>query len=190
MFGVNVLNLKFRIKINSVKQPIQSNSWGSWHMSHDFIVLKDIQHSIGTRRFHAWWNVINVGQIRIGVRGWNLFSHVWLRVADRFSRGALASLVLLVWSGEEWNTSITKSQRSGAGIPSMRKPASREITSTSVELCETEVCFLHIQLARTKVCFRKCTEFLPYFDFESSRSPAKSESWNNPNLHSGAVFPT
>ena len=30
-------------------------------------------------------------------------------------------------------------QRSRAGIPSMRKPASREITSASVELCETEV---------------------------------------------------
>ena len=41
----------------------------------------------------------------------------------------------------------------------MRKPASREITSAFVELCETEVCFLHIQLIGT--CdFRKCTGFL------------------------------
>ena len=29
MFGVNVSNLNFRIKINLVKQPIQSNSVGS-----------------------------------------------------------------------------------------------------------------------------------------------------------------
>ena len=30
----------------------------------------------------------------------------------------------------------------------------------------------------------------PDVDFESSRSPAKSESWNNPSLHCCAVFPT
>ena len=28
----------------------------------------------------------------------------------------------------------------------MRRPASREMISASVEVCETEVCFLHIQL--------------------------------------------
>ena len=33
----------------------------------------------------------------------------------------------------------------------MREPASKEITSDSLELCETEVCFLHIQLMRTNV---------------------------------------
>ena len=49
------------------------------------------------------------------------------------------------------------SKRSRPGIPSMRKPASREINSASVELCETEVCFLHIQLMGTNV--PKCTEF-------------------------------
>ena len=61
MFGISVSNLNFRIKIHSVKQPIQSNSVGSWHvfhcwtsafdyhLSHGFVILKDIQHSIGTR---------------------------------------------------------------------------------------------------------------------------------------------
>ena len=33
----------------------------------------------------------------------------------------------------------------------MCKPASREITSAAVELCETEVCFLHIQLIGSNV---------------------------------------
>ena len=154
MFGINVSNLVFRIDINPVKQPIQSNSVGSWHMSHcwtsafdyhlnyGFIILKDKQHGIGTRMCSARWNVINIGQIEIGVRGWNLFSIVCDRgIADKFPSGSRTSLVLLVWFGEEWNTSITKSQRSRAGIPSMRKPALREITSASVELCETEVCF-------------------------------------------------
>ena len=41
----------------------------------------------------------------------------------------------------------------------MRKPASRETASASVELCETEVCFLHNLLIRT--CdVRKYAEFL------------------------------
>ena len=33
----------------------------------------------------------------------------------------------------------------------MRKPASREIILDSVELCVTDVCFLHIQLVGTNV---------------------------------------
>ena len=61
MFGVIVSNLNFRIKINPIKQPIQSNSVGSLHVSHcgtsafDYdlnhgsIILKDIQHSFRTR---------------------------------------------------------------------------------------------------------------------------------------------
>ena len=65
MFGINVSNLHFRIKINPVRQPIQSNSVGSWRMSrcgksafdyhrnHGFIVLKDTQHNIGTRMCSA-----------------------------------------------------------------------------------------------------------------------------------------
>ena len=96
--------------------------------------------------------------------------------ADKFHRGSLTSLVLLVSFAGVCNTSITESQRPRAGIPSMRKPASREITSAFVELCETEVCFLHIQLVGTNVRLPKIHRILPDVDFESSRSPAKSES--------------
>ena len=80
------------------------------------------------------------------------------------------------WLGEEWKTSITKSQRSRAGIPSMGKPVSREIISASVELCETDVCFLHIQLIGTNVWLPNMRKSLPEVDYESSRSPAKSDS--------------
>ena len=52
---------------------------------------------------------------------------------------------------EECNTSKTKSQRSRGNIPSMRKPASRDKTSDSVDRCVTEVCFSHIQLLGTNV---------------------------------------
>ena len=42
------------------------------------------------------------------------------------------------------SASITMSQRSRASNPSIWKTASNEVTSDSVELCETEVCFLHV----------------------------------------------
>ena len=87
-------------------------------------------------------------------------------------------------------TSIAKSQRSGAGNPSIRSPASNEITSDSVELCETEVCFLHIHLIGTNVWLPKIHKTPPEVDFESLRSPAKSESWNKPNQQCCAVCPT
>ena len=44
--------------------------------------------------------MINIGQIEIGVRGWNLFSHVRV-FADKFNLGSLTFLVLLVCFGEE-----------------------------------------------------------------------------------------
>ena len=62
--------------------------------------------------------------------------------------------------------------------------------SDSVELCETEVCFLHMQLTTTNVLLPKIHETLPEVDFVSLRSPAKSESWNRPTLQCCAVFST
>ena len=58
----------------------------------------------------------------------------------------------------------------------MRKPASREISSASVELCETDVCCLHIQRIGTNVLLPKMHKSLPDVDLESPRSPAESES--------------
>ena len=62
------------------------------------------------------------------------------------------------------------------GIPSKLNPASEEMISDFVELCETEVCFLHIQLIGTNVWLPKMHNVQFDVDFESSRSPAKSES--------------
>ena len=73
-----------------------------------------------------------------------------------------------------WSISIIKFKRSRAGIPSVRKSVSREIISASVELCETEVCFLHIQLFGTKVRLPKMHKSPSDVYFESSRFPAKS----------------
>ena len=62
---------------------------------------------------------------------------------------------------EECNTSTIKSQRSRAGMPSMRRPASKERTSDSVELWETEVRVSHIQLVWTMFDFRRHTKVSP-----------------------------
>ena len=74
-------------------------------------------------------------------------------------------IAFLFWFDFECMTSIIKSQRSSAGMPSMRKRASREIISDSVELCETEVCFLHIQLIGTNVWLPKMHLIPPDVDF-------------------------
>ena len=55
----------------------------------------------------------------------------------------------------------------------MRKPAWREFISASVELCETAVCFLHIQLIGTKVCLPEMQKSPLDVDFESPNSVLK-----------------
>ena len=87
-------------------------------------------------------------------------------------------------------TDTIGSHNSRAGKPFDLSPVSREIISDSVELWETAVCFLHIQFIGPTVWLPKTHNVPPEVDFESSRSPAKSESWNSPNLHSWAVFST
>ena len=58
----------------------------------------------------------------------------------------------------------------------MRNLASKEMISDSVELWDTDVCFLHIQLMGTNVRLPKIHNVPPDVDFESSRSPAKYEN--------------
>ena len=58
----------------------------------------------------------------------------------------------------------------------MRKPASREITSASEEICENEVCFLHIQLIGTNFRVRKMHRILLDVDFESSQGLLQNQS--------------
>ena len=48
-------------------------------------------------------------------------------------------------------TKTIGSHKSRAGIPSNLNPASKEMISDCVELCESEVCFLHIPLIGTSV---------------------------------------
>ena len=65
VIGVNVFDLDLGVQIDSIKQPIKSNSVGSGNMSHCrasslhdhlyhyFVVFKDVQQSFLTRRIHV-----------------------------------------------------------------------------------------------------------------------------------------
>ena len=121
---------------------------------------------------------------------WDFFrvGSLWGAARTRFVHGSPRAWSL--WFVFPWRTATIRSHTSSAGIPSNLNPASKEMISDSVELCETEVCFLHIQLIGTNVGLPKMHNVPPDVDFESSRYPAKSESWNSPNLLCLAVFPT
>ena len=161
------------------------------HLNHSFVILKDIQRSIGTRMFSAWWNVINVGQIRIGVRG---VEFVFACLIEELPTDFCVALLhhWFCWFGLVRNEILQSPnprewERESHPCVNLHR---KEMISASVELCETEVCFFHIQLTGTNVWPPKMHRIPPNVDFESSRSPANSESWNNPNLHCCPVFPT
>ena len=70
--GVNVFDLDLGVQIDSIKQPIKSNSVGSGYMSHCrasslydhldhcFAVFKDVQQNFLARRIHVQGNKINI----------------------------------------------------------------------------------------------------------------------------------
>ena len=82
------------------------------------------------------------------------------------------------------------SQRSRAGNPSVHSPESREITSDSVELCETRSLFLADPTDWDESSTSKIHKTPLEVEFESSRSPAMSESWNKSGLQCCAVYAT
>ena len=170
------------------------------HFDHSFIVFKNVQLSFELRGFCACDNVIHSRQFinfsvtvsfRCGVGVGASDSHLVLDFSALDHRPfSYRQWSLTAWwvFFEECNTSITTSHRSRAGIPSIRKLASKEITSDSLELWDT--CFLHTKLMETNVRLRKTHEIPPEVDLEPSRSPAKSDSWNKHNRQCWALIPT
>ena len=112
---------------------------------------------------------------------WDYFRFWIVWSVERTSRwfGHMSHRALLLWFVFP-RTATIRSHKSSAGITSNLNPASKEMISDSVELCETEVCFLHIQVIGTNYWLTKMHNVPPEVDFESSRSPAKSESWTVP----------
>ena len=77
---------------------------------------------------------------------WDRLFGSWL-VSRPTTCCSVLSVVWVVFS----RTETIRSHNSRAGIQSNLNPASKEMISDSVELCETKVCFLHIQLIGTYV---------------------------------------
>ena len=192
VFGVDVFDLDFGIHINSIKQPIKCNyvSPGNMshcrtpsfndHLDHCFIVFKHIQWSFLTRRLDIWGNRINVFH----------YIDLLFEIYDACEHHYQVALIDLKYEKTFPRTETIRSHNSRANKPSNLNPVSKEMISDSVELWETAVCFLHIQLFGTNVWLPNMHNVPPEVDFESSRSPAKSESWNSPSLPCLAVFPT
>ena len=108
----------------------------------------------------------------IWVNGINIFHHI-----DHSSRllalrvtcvTAKTSCTVLSWSESCFQRLKTiRSHKSSAGRPSNLNPASKEMITDSVELCETEVCFSHIQLIGTNVWLPKMHNIPSDVDVES-----------------------
>ena len=85
-------------------------------------------------------------------------------------------------------TETIRSHKSRKGIPSNLTPASKEmILLNCVKL--KFVSYIS-KLIGIKIWLPKMHNVPPEVDFEFSRSPAKTESWNSPNLYYFAVTPT
>ena len=113
------------------------------HLGHCFVVFKHIQQSFLMRKSDVWGNKVNI--IQNMDHSSRLVAHVILVTANnKFPR---------FYHGSELfpKTKTIRSHKSRAGIPSNLNPASKRMISDSVELCETQVCFLNIQLIRTNV---------------------------------------
>ena len=79
----------------------------------------------------------------------------WSPVSHQFPGTDLIGLLVL------FVDSITTFQRSRASSPSIRSPASNEMIPDSVQLWDTDVCFLHIQLMGTNVRLPKYIVLTP-----------------------------
>ena len=198
VLGVNICDLDLGAQIDSIKQAFKRNAVGSGHVSHHWTSAFD-EHFWSLPRYFQKCTIAlhNENNLRLWQRDPHLTVHQHSGYLS-FSTWCwhFASSVLLLPGlmislfFEECNTSITTSHWSREGIPSIRKPASNEIISDSVEQWDTDVCFLHIPLMGTNVRLPKIQKIPAEVDSECSKSPAKSESWKKPNRQCWAVFLT
>ena len=200
VLGVNVFDLEFGV------QMIRSNNQSRatlWVLETCFIVrllpfvIILITASLSSKIFNRTslreeftFEGIKSTLSKLLITPWDCFRFWMVWGVERTSRLFINGSPRSSWPWFVFpRTATIRSHKSSAGIPSNLYPASKEMISDSVELCETEVCFLHIQLIDTNVWLPKVHNVPPVVDFESSWSPAKSESWNSPSLHCLAVFP-
>ena len=139
VFGVNIFDLDFLVQIDSIEQPIKSNSVGSGNMSHCrasslynhldhcFVVFEHIQQSFLMRKLDVWGNKVNIIQ-----KCWT-----FLEIAGARDSYHGKQRVSPFYHGSEscfQGLKKIRSHKSRAGIPSNLNPASKEMISDSVEL--------------------------------------------------------
>ena len=118
------------------------------------IILITASWSSNTYNKTSWWERLDVWKNKV-----NMIQNIDHSMRLWIVWGADANFSVLFGS----DACFRERQQSDpinrwAGIPSNLNPASKEMISDSVELCETEVCFLHIQLLGTKVWLPKTHE--------------------------------
>ena len=120
VFGVDVFDLDFGLQINSIKQPIKMIILITRGLDIFFEGTESIFSItlIFPLRFLMFLGIINKSPL------------FFLKLERRFQK-----------------TETMRSHNSRASKPSNLSPVSNDMISDSVELCETAVCFLHIQLS-------------------------------------------
>ena len=114
--------------------------WSTWSLPR--CPQTHTQQSFLMRRLDVWGNKINIIQIIDHSLRLLPFVIVW---GERTSRVLINKSPCSLWLWFVFpRTATIRSHSSRAGIPSNLNPASKEMISDSVELCETEVGFLLI----------------------------------------------
>ena len=112
--------------------------------------------------------------------------------SNTYNKASWVNKINIIQMIDHSRTETIRSHSSRACIPSNLNPASKEMISDSVELTVRNWSLFLTQptYSEQMYYFQKTHKVPPDVDFESSTSPAKSESWNSPSLHCFAVFPT
>ena len=168
--GVHLQFLKcsdsdLEVQIHSVEQPVKSHS----------VCLRNVTHrrtsAFDDHLYHCFIVLTNCTTERFVEKVLRSERANFVRVLGCFShceRNASGLFVPMDDGDDECKTSISKtaSQERGRLLHAY----------DPVQLCETAVCFFHIQLLATKVRLPKMHQIPPYVDLKSLTSPAKSES--------------
>ena len=188
-FGVYIFDLDLWFQVNSVEQPIKRNSVGSGHVSHcwtpsfdnhlddSFVVFKKCTTESRLEKQMRWW-----------VRNSHLTS----------AQPLAFSLLVMEWSpvplNSPWASLTLQSQCPKGREQAAVHPYAVQHPSKWFQILQncgiSDVCFSHIQLMGTNVRLPSIHKTSPEVDFESSKSPAKSESWNKASRQCWAVLPT
>ena len=156
-FGQYVCELVFGVDVFDLDIGVQMETCLMVGLLPLKIVLITASLSSNTYNKASWWEELTFEKMKSTLSKsliipWDCFRFWIVWGVDRTSRwfGHRSLRALLLWFVFP-RTATIRSHKSNAGIPSILKPASKERISDSVELCETEVCFLHIQLIGTNV---------------------------------------